>query len=523
MQPIDLVTFVGFFVVVISLSLWKSLKKSGTEASESDYFLGGRSLTWPMIGISIVAANISSEQMVGMAGAAAAAQGLGVAAWQLASSFCMPIVAILVLPRFLRAGIYTIPEFLEYRYTASARTIMAVVTVVIYVGVLAVVLKTGGILLEVLAGIPLHQGIWIVAIIGTIYAAVGGLKALAWADLVQGICLLAGGLIIFYLGLQAMGGWDKFVAANPGKLKLLMGPEHPGHKDLPWHTVFTAMWIVQLYYIGLNQFIVQRNLAAKTLQDGQLGMLFAGFLWLLVPFAIVMPGMMAVNLYAADIVKPDQAFPTLVKQLVHTGLRGFICAAIAGAVVSTIAALLNSTSTLCAIDIYQKRLNPSAPDRQVVKVGRILTVVVAVTGAIVAPLLSDGIFTLIQQMQGYIWPGVVAAFLGAFLLPKTPRSAGVVVLALGPVLYAATQYLTRGGLFEKVPGSPAFSMHFLSQVLLVFGILFALMIAMSIVKPLPAPARLPVREGEDFRTTPLVKVLGAVLMLAVVAMFLIFR
>ena len=524
MQAIDLFCFVVFFLIVVGFSLWKSRARRQGDA-ESEYFLGGRSLGWPVIGISIVAANISSEQMVGMAGAGAAKQGLAVAAWQLMGSVFIALIAITLLPRFLRAGIYTMPEFLEYRYDRATRSVMALLTVVIYVAVLlTAVLYTGATALQILVGIPMGTGVWIIGAIGTLYAATGGLKAIAYADLIQGLALLVGGMLVFFLGLHAAGGWDAFVAENPGKLRLLLFPGHPGYDELPWHTVFSSMWIVMVYYCGLNQFIVQRNLAAKTLRDGQLGMIFAGALWLLVPFAIVMPGIMAAQLYGAELAgKSDAAYPTLIKHLVGPGLRGFIFAAIAGAIVSTLASLLNSSSTIATIDLYQRLLRPGADDRSLVRMGRVLTVVFVVIGCLIAPRLSDGVFRFIQQFQGFIWPGVVAAFLGGFVLPRAPALAGMAALLLGPLAYAFFQLATKQGLLARVLEEPWFEMHYLTQVLWAFGAVFVVMIVITLLRPLSEPRRLPVRAEIAPHTDPVVKYAAFAVIAAVAAMFVIFR
>jgi SSS family solute:Na+ symporter len=385
-------------------------------------------------------------------------------------------------------------------------------------------LYTGATALQVLLEIPMGRGVWIIGAIGTLYAATGGLKAIAYADLIQGCALLAGGMIVFFLGLDASGGWTQFATANPDKLRLLLFAGHPGYEQLPWYTVFGGMWIVMIYYCGLNQFIVQRNLAAKTLRDGQLGMIFAGALWLLVPFAIVMPGIMAGNLYSDAIAeKTDAAYPTLIKHLVGPGLRGFIFAAIAGAIVSTLASLLNSASTIASMDIYQRLIRPTASEKSVVLLGRVLTIVFVVLGCITAPLLSDGVFTFIQQFQGFIWPGVVAAFLGAFLLRRAPAAAGSVALLLGPVLYALLQTLNKEGLFANILEQRLLHMHYLMQVLACFGVIFGIMVAMTLLKPLPEPRKLPVREEIALKTEPIVFFAAGVVIAAVAAMFLIFR
>jgi SSS family solute:Na+ symporter len=370
----------------------------------------------------------------------------------------------------------------------------------------------------------MEAGVWIIGAIGTLYAATGGLKAIAYADLIQGLALLVGGMIIFFLGLHASGGWTEFSTNHEDKLKLLLFKGHPGYEELPWHTVFSSMWIVMLYYCGLNQFIVQRNLAAKTLRDGQLGMIFAGALWLLVPFAIVMPGIMAADLFPEEIAdKSDGAYPILIKHLVGPGLRGFIFAAIAGAIVSTLASLLNSASTIASIDIYQRLIRPGASRKSTVLLGRILTVTFVTIGCLIAPRLTDGVFQFIQQFQGFIWPGVVAAFLGAFLLPRAPAMAGLTALCLGPLCYAFYQLATGQGLFEGILTEPWFRMHYLTQVLSSFVIVFSVMTLLTFLRPLKQARPLPVREDIALHTDPAVKVAAAAVVTAVVIMFLVFR
>jgi SSS family solute:Na+ symporter len=518
--PQDLVVFIGFFVVVIGLSIWKSRKVKGADENSADFFLAGRGLTWPLIGISIVAANISTEQMVGMAGQAAGSTGLAVSSWQLMGSVFIVIVSMTLLPKFLRAGIYTMPEYLEYRYNTTARGLMAALTVAIYaVVMLPAVLYSGGVTLRAITGLELSTAVWLVGFIGAIYSVIGGLKAIAWADLVQGLSLLVGGMLIFFLGLNAVGGWEKFAATNADKLHLVLPADNP---DLPWTGVAGGMWIVMIYYCGLNQFIVQRNLAAKSLKHGQLGMIFAGGLWLLVPFAMVMPGMMAQQLYGEKLAgTTDAAFPTMVTQLVAPGLRGFIYAAIAGAVTSTLASLLNSASTIGTMDVYRRMFNTGASQKSLVWLGRGLTLCFVIAGCLIAPILDDpkfgGVFQYIQQFQGYIWPGVVAAFLMPFILPKVPGAAGVVALVAGPVVYAAFQFTSR------TEGRPwGHEIHFLLQVLFAFLIVAAAMVVMTLIKPLAKPKELPVREEIALSTEPVVKIAGGLVLLGVVIFFAVF-
>lgn len=519
--PLDLAVFIGFFLVVVGLSIWKSRRTDDNSAGCSDFFLAGRGLSWPLIGVSIVAANISTEQMVGMAGQAAGATGLAVSAWQLMGSVFIVIIAITLLPVFLRAGIYTMPEYLEYRYNAAARGIMAGLTVVIYsVVMLPAVLYSGGVTLRRITEMPLDQAVWMIGLVGAVYASIGGLKAIAWADLVQGLALLVGGMLIFFLGLQAIGGWDAFATFNADKLHMILPTNHP---ELPWTGVAGGMWIVMIYYCGLNQYIVQRNLAAKSLKHGQLGMIFAGALWLLIPFAMVMPGMMAQQLYGHQLAgKTDAAFPTMVTELIRPGLRGFIYAAIAGAVTSTLASLLNSASTISTMDVFRRIIRPNASQATLVWLGRGLTITFVTIGCCIAPILDDpkfgGVFAYIQQFQGYIWPGVVAAFVMPFILPRVPAAAGVTALLVGPAAYAALQFtaITR----ERPNG--LHQIHFLLQVLIAFIIVAAVMALMTYLRPKTTATTLPVRAEVELHTETSVKVAASLVIAAVLVFFLIF-
>jgi SSS family solute:Na+ symporter len=507
LNAFDIIVFLTFFVIVVGTSLLKSKK----EKDSTDYFLAGRGLRWWLIGISIVAANISTEQFVGMAGQGAGSVGLAVSNWQLVGSIGIVIIAFTLLPRFLKAGIYTMPEYLEYRYNSTARAIMALMTVVIYVAVLlTAVLYSGGVTLRTIFGLSLRQGLWLIGLIAAAYTVWGGLKAVAWADLFQGCGLLIGGIIIFFLGLKACGGWEQFSSNNADKLHMILPA---GHEGLPWTGVFSGMWIVILYYCGLNQFIVQRNLAAKTLRDGQLGVILAGALWLLVPFAIVIPGIMSNQLYGEQMELADEAFPMLIRNLIPQGLRGFMFAAIAGAVISSLASMLNSASTIFTIDVYNRMFDRNAPQKRLVLLGRIMTMVFLVTGCLLAPILDNprfgGVFQYIQQFQGYIWPGVVAAFAFGMLVTSAPGFAGVAALIAGPIIYA---------LFQKF----APELHFLVQVAVTFQLVLMLMGLITLWKPLDEPRKLPVREDIEVKTMPSVKIVGGLVLVGVAVFYLIF-
>jgi len=315
---------------------------------------------------------------------------------------------------------------------------------------------------------------------------------------------------MFFIGLNACGGWSNFSDVNADKLHMILPANH---EQLPWTGVFSGMWIVLIYYCGLNQFIVQRNLAAKTLRDGQLGVIFAGALWLLVPFAIVMLGIMSYQLYGSEMNSPDEAFPMLIRRLIPPGLRGFMFAAIAGAVISSLASMLNSASTIFTMDIYNRMLDSNAPQKRLLLLGRITTMVFVVIGCSLAPILDNpkfgGVFQYIQQFQGYIWPGVVAAFVFGMLAKEAPPVAGVAALILGPVIY---------GIFQLFAGS----LHFLVQVALTFQLVIVAMGLITFWKPLKEPKELPVREDIEIKTSSGAKIAGALVLIAVAVFYIIF-
>jgi SSS family solute:Na+ symporter len=520
--PFDMLVLAGFLIATIAFALFKS-RRQGPGA---DFFLGGRSLTWPIIGLSIVAANISTEQMVGMAGNAAGGTGLAVSLWQLVGSVGIVLIAWTILPKFLRAGISTIPEFLEYRYDVTARTIMAVFTVVIYVVVLlTAVLYSGGVVLRAIFGLDLWIGASAMGALAAGYTAIGGLRAVAFADLFLGIALLVGGALVFALGLDAVGGWDEFTRASADRLHLVLPADDA---DLPWTGVVGGMWIVILYYCGLNQFIMQRALAARSLREGQLGVIFAGALWLLVPFVIVMPGLMADRLFGERLARPDEAFPTLIRELMGPGLRGFMFAAIAGAVISSLASMLNSAATVFSVDVYQRLARRGrAGDRELTRVGRVAIGAFVAVGCVLAPMLDDprfgGVFQYIQQFQGYIWPGVVAAFLFGLFVHRAPRCAGSIALVLGPLIYLVLQE-TGSSDDSLAAGTPdgLHALHFLLQVLVAFvGCSVALGVA-TLVAPLRQPVELPRREGVAERTGPVAYVAGAAVISGVLLFLAVF-
>ena len=433
LSAFDLLTAGGFVVLVVAVSLYASRREETSE----DYFLAGRGLTWWLIGLSLIASNISTEHFVGMAGRGYEL-GLAIASYEWMAAVTLVLVGWLFLPRFLQAGIYTISEFLEYRYGVRVRTLMAVTMLVAYVVVaLATVLYSGALALAAVFGLPITPGIWLIGVLAGAYTVYGGLKAVVWSDLIQGATLLAGGLLVTLLGLHAVGGWTAFLELGRDKLHTVLPYDHP---EMPWVAVFVGgLWIPNLFYWGLNQFIAQRTLAARDLRQGQKGIVFAAYLKLLIPFIIVFPGIIAYELYGDAIAQADQAYPTMIAQILPAGLRGVMFAALFGAVMSSLDSMINSASTIFTIDLVRRHWWPAADNRQLVRVGRWSTAAVVVIGCLWAPAVGrfGSVFNYIQTFWGFVTPGIVAVFLFGLAWRRVPAGAALAAMLLGVPLYGS--------------------------------------------------------------------------------------
>ncbi len=514
LTTLDVTVFVAFFAVVVGVSMYKSRREETSE----DFFLASRGLVWPLIGLSLIAANISTEHFVGMAGQGAGVAGLAVASYEWIAAITLVFVAIFFLPKFLRSGIFTIPEYLEYRYNAAARAIMAFFTMVIYIGVtISAVIYSGGLTLQTIFGdLANHQhllyGVVVIGCIAGLYTIWGGLKAVAWADLFQGSALIIGGAITLFLGFRAVGV-DNFFESNADRLHMIL-PR--GHSVLPWTALVIGLWIPNFYYWGLNQYITQRTLAAKTLRQGQLGIIFAAALKLIIPFIIIFPGIMALQLYKGQMTGDsgtDAAYPLLIKHLVGPGIRAFIFAAISGAVISSLASMLNSASTIFTMDLFKRHWKKDASQKTLIWTGRVATAVFVLIGMLIAPKLGDprfmGIFTYIQEFQGYISPGILAVFVFGMIFKKAPPAAGVTGLLLCVPVYGFLQWQ-----FGEIA--------FLNRMAITFVIDLIVMGVITAVAPLPAPKVLPVREDFDMRPAKSVVWLGAVVIAITLVLYAIF-
>jgi len=505
----DIASFLLFFLIVIGVSMYKSRR----EESGEDFFLAGRGLLWPMIGLSLIAANISTEQIVGQAGQGASNVGLAVASYEWMASITLVFVAFFFLPRFLRSGIFTMPEYLEHRYNAAARGLMAFYMLVIYVGVtISAVIYSGALTLNTIFDMNMWTAVWLIGGIAALYTTWGGLKAVAWADLFQGGALLVGGLVVLGIGFSAVGGVGSFMSANADRLHMILPRDHP---VLPWTALIVGLWIPNFYYWGLNQYITQRSLAAKTIRQGQMGVLFAAFLKLLIPFIVIFPGIMAYQLYGDQLAtNPDAAYPLLIRNLIPIGIRGLIFAAIAGAVISSLASMLNSASTIFTMDLYKRHFKKDASPKSLVSTGRVMTLVLVVLGCFIAPQLGNprfqGIFNYIQEFQGFVSPGILAAFVFGMLFKKSPPAAGVAALVASPVLYGILFFTAK-------------DMAFLNRMAVTFALILAIMILITMLKPLQAPKEMPVREGfENIKLTKPVKYIGIAVIAVTLILYAIF-
>ena len=502
----DAAAFGAFIALVVGVSLYQGRKEDTSE----DYFLAGRNLTWWLIGFSLIASNISTEHFVGMAGSGFGVSGLAVASYEWIAAASLVFVGLWLLPRYLELGIYTMPEFLEHRFGVAARTLMAVYMLLAYVGVaMAAVLYSGALGLATIFGLDLVLGIWLIGLLAGAYTIYGGLKAVVWSDLIQGAALLVGGTVVMVLGFERVGGVRAFLDTNADKLHTILPADHP---EIPWTALLLGIWIPNMFYWGCNQFIIQRTLGARSLRAGQRGIMFAAAIKLLIPFIIIFPGIMAFQLFGDRISDGDQAYAVLIQELLPPGLRGILFAALFGAVMSSLDSMLNSASTIFTMDLYKRRFRADASGEHYVRVGRIATGALVIVACLLAPLPAsfEGVFNYIQMIWGFVSPGVVAVFCFAFLVPKAPHAAALVGLALGVPVY--------GGLLWALP-----DVAFLNHMAVTFLVVIAAMTVVTFMRPRETPFRFERKSDIDLTPDPWARPLGMGVLLATVALYVVFR
>ena len=446
LSTIDLAVVIIYGISIFALAQWVSRDRDGRTKDSSDYFLASKALPWWAIGTSLIAANISAEQIVGMAGSGYAI-GLAIASYEWMAALTLLIVGKWFLPIFLRNGIYTMPQFLEQRYGPSLRTLMAVFWLGLYVFVnLTSIIWLGSVAVNRVAGIDQDAALFGLGLFALLYQLRGGLKAVALTDVVQVTLLVLGGLCVSALTLSRIGGsggiiggFERLMTLAPDHFKMILSPESPFYKDLPGISVLIGgLWIANLSYWGFNQYIIQRALAAKNLGEAQKGIVLAAFLKLLMPFVIVVPGIAAVVL-APNLGRPDEAYPTMMR-LLPTGVLGLVFAALVAAIIASTASKINSIATIFTLDLYAKRKGlttraengTAAPasavsEQHLVLVGRIAAAVAVVLAMVTArPLLgkSDQAFQYIQEYTGFFTPGITVIFLlGLFWRRATEAGA----------------------------------------------------------------------------------------------------
>ena len=642
---------------VIAFGIWKARDESGAEeGGASGYFLAGRGLTWWLVGFSLIAANISTEQFVGMSGSAANWLGMAVASYEWMASITLVLVAFFFLPRFLRTGIYTIPEFLEYRFGLSARIIMALLTIFVLVVIptASVIFSGAKFISGYYAGLPilgnLVAGCWLIGILSAAYVFAGGLKACAWTDLIWGAGLILGGAVVMWLAMQTLrntpaetlittkvansqatvqdlqnaGAWDRLWLLNDGRdgeALVRNGPNGSGGKlhmvrpledtDIPWSALLLGLWIPNFFYWGLNQYIVQRTLGSKSLAEGQRGIVFAAFLKLIIPFVVVIPGILAYNLFSNDLhqsaapknvaafesalpnatavvdegmvrkqpelalkalqrnanlagetAEPssdpvvmaekinqlsakalaanktliegphlvgfdyDSAFPVLVRNLLreHWYLSWFVLAALFGAVVSSLASMLNSASTIATMDLYAK-VAKVTDDAKLVKAGRVFVVIFVLVAILVAPHFDNpklgGIFKIIQEFQGFVSPGILGIFLVGFFVPRAPRYVGTMGILLNVVAYGALKW-GLGGAIVSAGLWFAPSISFLDRMAICFLLVLLASGIATLLHPLREPVKMPVNEAMSLVPSRLAAFAGVGVILLTIVLYVVF-
>lgn len=441
-----------YALLLIGIGLWVSRTKKGQTKTAEDYFLASKALPWWAIGSSLIAANISAEQFIGMSGSGFAG-GLAIASYEFMAALTLIIVGKFFLPIFIKQGIYTIPEFVERRFSTNLKTILAVFWIALFIFVnLTSVLFLGGKAIDTIIGVGdgsmVVPAIIALALFAAAYSLYGGLSAVAWTDIIQVALLIVGGLITTLIALHyvtpeggIINGISHIADVAGDKFDMILSRDNKEYNNLPGiYVLIGGLWVANLYYWGFNQYIIQRTLAAKSLKEAQRGIAFAAFLKMLIPFIVAVPGIVAWVMYSENLhdaqsafqiagstaLNNDNAYPWLISTFIPIGLKGLVLAALAAAIVSSLASMLNSTSTIFTMDIYKPYINKQASQTQLVSIGRITAAIALVVAVLLAPLLGgiDQMFQYIQEYTGLVSPGILAVFImGLFWKKATNKGA----------------------------------------------------------------------------------------------------
>ena len=476
LSNLDISVVIFYAISLFALAQWVSREQAGHNKDTSDYFLAGKSLPWWAIGASLIAANISAEQIIGMSGSGYAI-GLAIASYEWMAAITLILVGKYLLPIFLERGIYTMPQFLEQRYDHRVRLVMAFFWLGVYIFVnLTSVLWLGALALNTVAGLDIVQGMVLLGLFAVGYSLYGGLKAVAFTDIIQVVLLVLGGLMIAWImldkvsdGSGVLAGFQILTERAPEKFDMILSRDNPHYASLPGLSVLLGgMWIMNISYWGFNQYIIQRALAAKNIQEAQKGIAFAAFLKLLMPVIVVLPGI-AIFVLNPTLATPDHAYPEAMAML-PSGIKGLVFAALLAAIVSSLASMTNSISTIFTMDIYASFSSKKDENGNRVMVGRVVAVAAMLLAMICAkPLLGnfDQAFQYIQEFTGFFTPGIVVFFLLGMFWKKT-TSSGALAAAIGSAVLSFAFKILR-------PELP-----FIDRVGLVFLLCVAIAVSFSV-------------------------------------------
>ena len=512
LETLDIAILVIYAVGIFALAQWVSREKGAHQKDAQDYFLASRALPWWAIGTSLIAANISAEQIVGMSGSGYVI-GMAIASYEWMAALTLIIVGKWILPVFLKNRIYTMPEFLEKRYSPGVRTLMAVFWLVLYICVnLTLILWLGALAVNTIAGVDIQIAVTALALFALLYALYGGLKAVALTDVVQVALLVAGGIIITWISLDKVGGDGGVIAGFrelrtlfPEKFDMILTPDNPNYVKLPGLAVLLGgMWMMNVSYWGFNQYIIQRGLAAKSVNEAQKGIVLAAFLKLIMPAIIVLPGIAALVLVPDLGDQNDRAYPSLMAML-PVGIKGLVFAALVAAIVASTASKINSIATIFTMDLYLPA-RPNTEKQKLVTVGRIVAIVATLIAiAITKPILRNfnEAFQYVQDFTGFVTPGICVIFLLGLFWERTTATAAMTA-ALVTVLMSAAFWLW-------LPDYP-----FMNRVGWCFVVGMVLAIGISLASPRRETALRVDIKNVDFRTGTGFNI-AAVIVLAIVA------
>jgi len=542
-----ILSFLGFTILVAVISYLAT--RSTDEQSSEGYFLGGRSLTAGVIAGSLLLTNLSTEQIVGLNGSAYQS-GLSVMAWETLAAMAMVVTALFLLPRYLKGGLTTVPQFLAERFDVTTKTFTSVLFLTGYVVVLLpVILYSGSVAVSGMFKLPELLGVsettalwicvWGIGIIGSIYAVFGGLKAVAVSDSINAIGLLIGGILIPVFGLMAIGdgsimdGINTMMTTNPDKFKSMGSESDP----VPFHTIFTGMMLVQLFYWGTNQQIIQRALAAKNLAEGQKGLLLGSFIKILGPLIVVLPGLIAYHMFGGGLENVDDAYPRLVNKVLPASLLGFFAAVLFGAILSSFNSVLNSSVTLFGLDVYKQHINPEADEKTVVKYGKMFGIVLAFAAMFIAPLIANAgsLFDYLQEINGiYSIPILTIIFVG-YVTKKVPAIAAKIGLLSGSLLYILSQFIVKPMFINKAKAAAGVTdateksvvaaiegsayPHFLDVMAVLFVLNVIIMLIIGKIRPREEAFELTYTKQVDITPFKYVKEFGIAICLIVISIY----